>query len=933
MPDLDALFRPRAIALVGASPDRTIIRGRIVEAVTLHGFDGPLYAVSRSHDEIAGIPCYPSVKSLPGPVDLAIVTIPAEHVRATLRACGTVGVKAAIVISSGFGEERGEAGAARQRAIADIAREFDMAVLGPNAEGFLNGRMPLAATFSPAVVHVENGLRPEASRARGIAVVSQSGGIGFSFFNRGRPKALNFSFVVSTGNEAGLDAMDIAGYLVEDDETAVVLAFLEGVRAPDKLLRVAARAAELRKPLVFAKVGRSEAAAAAAASHTASLTGTARTFDAVFRRHGILPGEDQEHMVDVGAAFAFFADRLPKGTRVGVLTPSGGAGAWLADVCEHHGLTLPVLDAATRAAIDRMLPAYGASRNPVDVTAQVIFTVGYAPPLELLAAAPGIDAVLVAGSLSHARYIERDFENLVRIGASVDKPVIFCGYTRADPHAVELLARAGFPCTTSMANAAKAIRAMNAYREFLERFDGSASTRVRADETLVQALLGAAVRTRAGTHPGSEAAGGVGSGMTFEAESRAVICEHDAKELLAAHGIGGIPAGGLALDAADAARIAGELGGPVAMKVQSNDLPHKSESKGIALGVEGEAVVRDAFRRIVENAHAFAPSASIRGVRVERMAGPGVETIVGVSHDPDFGPMVGVGLGGVLVELLDDFALSPAPVDAIEAGEMLRKLRGRRILDGVRGAPPADVDALVALLVAVSEFAAAAGGAVEALDLNPVIVHRRSAGSDRGRCGYRHPATAPERGAARAIAALPDGQGRRRLRHPRRASAPRARNTHTQRRQPMTGTPPGSDLTVDLDLDRHVATVEIRRPPNNFFDYDLIHEIANVYERLDADPAVPGHRAVLRGPPLLRRGRLQRPREVESGAARQRRRAGSTSRRCGCSRARSRSSRRCRAPRSAVGSDSRSRPISASPARSRGSSRTSRGSGSTRGSA
>ena len=401
MPDLDALFWPRSIALVGASPDKTIIRGRIVEAVTLRGFDGPLHAVSRSHDEIAGITCYPSVEALPGQVDLAIVTIPAEHVAATLRACGKIGVKAAIVISSGFGEERGEAGAARQRVIADIARELDMAILGPNAEGFLNARMPLAATFSPTVVHVENGLRPEASRGRGIAVVSQSGGIGFSFFHRGRPKALNFSFVVSTGNEAGLNAMDVAAYLVEDDETAVVLAFLEGVRAPEKLLRVASRAADLRKPLIFAKVGRSEAAAAAAASHTASLAGAARSYDAVFRRCGILSGEDQDHMVDVAAAFAFFGDRLPKGTRVGILTPSGGAGTWLADVCEHHGLTVPVLDAQTRAAIDRMLPAYGATRNPVDVTAQVIFTVGYAPALELLARAPGIDAVLVSPGRSH----------------------------------------------------------------------------------------------------------------------------------------------------------------------------------------------------------------------------------------------------------------------------------------------------------------------------------------------------------------------------------------------------------------------------------------------------------------------------------------------------------------------------------------------------
>ena len=714
MPDLDALFWPRSIALVGVSPDKTIIRGRIVEAVTLRGFDGPLHAVSRSHDEIAGITCYPSVEALPGQVDLAIVTIPAEHVAATLRACGKIGVKAAIVISSGFGEERGEAGAARQRVIADIARELDMAILGPNAEGFLNARMPLAATFSPTVVHVENGLRPEASRGRGIAVVSQSGGIGFSFFHRGRPKALNFSFVVSTGNEAGLNAMDVAAYLVEDDETAVVLAFLEGIRAPEKLLRVASRAAELRKPLIFAKIGRSEAAAAAAASHTASLAGAARSYDAVFRRYGILSGEDQDHMVDVAAAFAFFGDRLPKGTRVGILTPSGGAGAWLADVCEHHGLTVPALDAQTRAAIDRMLPAYGASRNPVDVTAQVIFTVGYAPALELLARAPGIDAVLVAGSLSHPRYIERDIENLVRIGLSVDKPVIFCSYTRADPHAVELLARAGFPCTTSMANAAKAIDAMNEYREFLERFSGAKSQPVRTGEALVRALSGARAGARTGTSTGLAA--GV------------VLCEHDTKTLLSAHGIGGIPAGGLALDAGEAVSIAGEIGGPVAMKVQSDDLPHKSESNGIALGVEGETAVRETFQRIMENARAFAPSASIKGVRVERMAEAGVEMIVGVSRDPDFGPMLAVGLGGVLVEVLDDVVLSPAPVDATEAAEMLRALRGRRILDGVRGEPPADVDALVGLLVAVSELAAAACGVLEALDLNPVIVHPRGQG-------------------------------------------------------------------------------------------------------------------------------------------------------------------------------------------------------------
>ena len=213
--------------------------------------------------------------------------------------------------------------------------------------------------------------------------------------------------------------------------------------------------------------------------------------------------------------------------------------------------------------------------------------------------------MLVAGSLSHSRYIERDVENLIRIGRNVDKPVVFCGYTRADPYAVELLARAGFPCTTSMANAAKAIRAMNEYREFLERIDGAKPQPVRTAEALVRALSGA----------------GTGSGPG------AVVCEHDAKALLSAYGIGGIPAGALALDAGQAVSIAGEIDGPVAMKVQSEDLPHKSESNGIALRVEGETAVRGTFERIMENARAFAPSAIIKGVRVERMAEAGVEMI------------------------------------------------------------------------------------------------------------------------------------------------------------------------------------------------------------------------------------------------------------------------------------------------------------------
>ncbi len=755
VPDLVPLFWPRSILLVGASPDPTVIRGRIVAGLLRHGFDGPLHAVSRSHAEVAGIPCVPSIDEIPMTADLAIVTIPAEHVADALRSCGRKGVKAAVVISSGFKEEGGASGCARQEEIARIAREFDMAVIGPNAEGFLNARLPLAATFSPAVMNVEDGLLPAVSRARGIAVVSQSGGVGFSFFHRGRPKSLAFSFVVSTGNEAHLHAMDIAGYLLEDEGTSVIIAFLEGVRSPSMLLRIARRAAACKKPLIIAKVGRSEAAAAAAASHTASLAGSARVYDAVFDRHGIVHGEDQEQMVDTAAAFAFFAHCLPAGKRVGILTPSGGAGAWLADVCALHGLDVPPLDDAARADIDALLPAYGTSLNPVDVTAQVIFTVGYAPVLERMARSDAIDAILVAGSLSASTYIERDFDALCRLGASLDKPVIFCGYTRAAPEAVRLLAEAGFPCTTDMANAAKAIRAMADYREFLERFDreGEASEGealgAEAPERTLAVPPGSPAAPSPSLSAGSDSIGGerlsasdapsdalemLGQGRRDEGsrEYRGFVCEHDTKRLLreSLRGCAGvdIPGGILVEDAKAAVEAAHRTGFPVAIKIQSDDIPHKTEAGGVALNVADDEAVREAVERILGAAAAFAPEAVIRGVSVERMLAPGIEMIVGIDRDPDFGPILVAGAGGLLVELLDEVAVSPLPIDRAYALRMLRRLKVRRLLEGMRGAGPADIEALVGLMTAVADFASRAGETLESLDLNPVIVYPRGEG-------------------------------------------------------------------------------------------------------------------------------------------------------------------------------------------------------------
>ena len=701
MPDLDALFWPRSIALVGASPDKSGIRGRIVEAVRQHGFDGPLYPVSRSHDSIDGLKAYSSVKALPEAVDLAIITIPAAYVADALEACGERGVRSAVIISSGFAEERGADGIAREQALRHAVERYDLAVLGPNGEGFLNTVTPLTATFSPTVFDVENGLTPAHSTAGGIAVVSQSGGVGFSFFNRGRPKELRFSFVVSMGNEAGLEGLDVIDYLLGDGQTDVVLGFVEGFRTPAKFARIASRAAALRKPLILAKVGASDAGAQAAASHTASLAGSQRAYEAMFQRHGVVRGRDVDEMLDIAAGFSFFRDRLPKGKRVAILTPSGGAGIWLADVCEARGLEVPPLDDETRKAIDALLPAYGTSRNPVDVTAQVIFHLGYAPVLELIAASPSIDAVLVAGSLGLLKYVKPQLEALTRLAKTIDMPVIFCAYTLAHPEAVALLARAGFPCLTSMPNAAQAISAMADYQSFLER---SARDRDRAADPL--------------TIPSEVAA--------RLADSAGVLCEHDAKSVLVDLGLTG-NRDILASSEEQAVDAAARLGHAVALKVQSPDINHRSQIGAVALDLGSESAVRTAYRSVLENARRHHPDANIHGVLVAPMSDGGIEIIIGISRDPDFGPVVVLGAGGTLVEVLDDVIVMPAPSSRNQVLELLDGWKGKRLLDGSAGMPSADIDALIDLTVAVSRFAAAAD-CVSSLDLNPVIVHARGKG-------------------------------------------------------------------------------------------------------------------------------------------------------------------------------------------------------------
>jgi acetate---CoA ligase (ADP-forming) len=462
--NLQALLAPRTIALIGASPDLRIFRGRTLKVMLGHAYAGKIYPVSRSHAEIQGLRAYPSVAAIPEPVDLAILIIPAEFVAEELERCGAAGVKAAMILASGFAEARGAGGAELQARIVAIAERHGITVCGPNAEGYANTAAALCPTFSPAVDNMTVPLVPP-WRTRGhVAVVAQSGGMGFGLFDRGRPRELPFSYIITTGNEACVETFEIVEHLLDEGKTDVFLLFLESIKDPQSFERAAAKALAAGAPIIVGKIGSSEAGKRAARSHTAADTGDHAAYQAMFRRWGIIEAADLDDMIDLAAAFSLYRDRLPAGHRVGIGTASGGGGGWLADACVTAGLTVPLLDPPTRALLDERIPIYGSSQNPVDATAQAIVQAGYGELARLIAASDAVDAVIMIVSARSAISFEKEREALTSIARDSAKPIVMWSYTLPSADTTRILSQAGYPLFIGMQSCARTVAAMADYR-------------------------------------------------------------------------------------------------------------------------------------------------------------------------------------------------------------------------------------------------------------------------------------------------------------------------------------------------------------------------------------------------------------------------------------------------------------------------------------
>src|SRR5215831_10411264 len=462
---LDSFFAPQSIALIGASRDHEKIPGRLLAMLRKNDYPGRLYPINPNYDEIDGLKCYTSIADIGAPIDLAIVVIPARAVLGALEQCAAAGAKNAVIISSGFAEEGGDS-AAMQDAIVALAKRTGMRISGPNAEGFLSQVQRVAATFSPTV-DIKPGVAPLVATRKRIGIVAQSGGIGFAISHRAKALGIALSYVVSAGNESDLGAGEFLDYMVQDKTTDVILLFIEGIRDVDKFMVAARRAAEIGKPVIVTKVGRSHAGFRAAASHTASMAGWSAAYDAVFAKYGFIVSNDLDEAVAIAAVLT--TNPLPKGDRVAVLTVSGGAGIWGADTVSMQGLQVPELSGPVQAEIKQLMPSYGTARNPIDVTAQGVTSGGLQKSVDLLTASDEVDAILVVLSLSSEVRMPFKEAELKPVLSAQKKPVVFYSYTLPSDFARRELAKSGVVVLSGLTHVGVALRQLVDYAGFTLR--------------------------------------------------------------------------------------------------------------------------------------------------------------------------------------------------------------------------------------------------------------------------------------------------------------------------------------------------------------------------------------------------------------------------------------------------------------------------------
>jgi len=679
---LETMFRPKSVAILGASTNENKIGGRPLRYLKHYEFDGPIYPINPNYPEVQGLKAYKSILDVAGGVDLALIALPAAAVLQAIRECAEKGVKVVVIFSSGFAET-GDDGRAAQLEMRRIAADAGMRIVGPNCMGIAAFDHKMIITFGVSMMNFPPALGP-------VSIVSQSGAFGSVAYAEARQRHLGVRLWATTGNESDVSVADCLNFYVEDPETKVILMYFEASRDGANLMAGLEAAKKARKPVVTMKVGSSDVGAEAALSHTNSLAGSDSVVDTVLAKYNAYRAYTMDEFFDIG--YAFTSGLFPAGNRVGIVTISGGVGILMSDYAVKLGLDVARLPEAAQAKIKEVIPFAG-TRNPVDVTGQAV---------------------------NQQEIIEHCLNIMIEEGGYDVIVVYFAGMT-----SMEFLRKTGLTRVREKHPAAAIVLSVVMDEESWKVFDDlnflvipDPTRAVRAAAALIQMGQGYA-KAELPAPPALPAPVHVPAEMPNEVE---------AKRILAKAGIPVVDER-LATATEAAGNAAAEIGFPVAMKLVSTDILHKSEIGGVLLNVADEAAARDGYDTLIARAKTAHPDAKVDGVVVAPMISGGVETILGVKVDPAFGPVVLFGLGGIFVEVLGDVTQRLAPFGVEEAHEMMREVKGFPLLDGARGAAPADLDALAEALARLSVFAHENAERIESIDINPFLVLPKGQGA------------------------------------------------------------------------------------------------------------------------------------------------------------------------------------------------------------
>lgn len=680
-------FSPQAVAVVGASRTPGKLGYAVLHNVVQHGYQGSIYPINPVAQEILGLRCYPSVLATPGAIDLAIIVVPSRYVAQVLIECGEKGVKGAVVISAGFREE-GREGWQRETELIEVARRYGIRIIGPNCLGIIDTISSLNASFALGM--------PVAGT---IGFMSQSGALCTSVLDMALAENVGFSRFVSLGNKADVDELTFVRAWHDDAHTDVIMAYVEGIEKGAEFMEIA-RQVSCKKPIIAIKSGTTIAGSRAVSSHTGSLAGSERAYETAFRQSGVIRARSVQELFDYAIAFA--RQPLLPNDRIAIVTNAGGPGIMATDACERAGLQMAALESEGMDRLRLGLPAAASVLNPIDLLGDARAD-RYALVLQTVAGDPNVGGILVILTPQMMTEIEETARVVGELARDLDKPVLACfmGRAQVEP-GIQILNQYRVPNYPVPERAVAALQAMMHHRRWRECPPRNIE-RWQVDRDRVRAVFDRA-----------------------RAERRLTIGDAEAREILEAYGLA-TPRTFLARDRAEAARLAQEIGFPVALKIASPDILHKTDVGGVKLNVTTAEDVREAYDLMVYRAARYVPGADIWGCLVQEMVVGGKEVIVGMGRDPHFGPLMVFGLGGIYVEAMQDVSFRLAPFDRREAHEMMNEIQGISLLRGIRGERPSDLQALTEALLRFSQLVTDFPEIVE-FDVNPLTVFEEGRG-------------------------------------------------------------------------------------------------------------------------------------------------------------------------------------------------------------